>query len=45
MIWNHSEKDVHDFISKINNSHATIKFTVNYSNQEATFLDVDVNIK
>ena len=45
MIWNHSKKNVHNFISKINNCHATIKFTVNYSNQEATFLDVDVNIK
>ena len=26
MIWNHSAQNVHDFISKINNFHDTIKF-------------------
>ena len=25
MIWNHSEQDLHDFISTINNCHETIK--------------------
>ena len=45
MIWNHSEKDLHDFISKINNCHDTIKFTFKYSNQVATFLDVNIKMK
>ena len=45
MIWNHSEQDFHDFISKINNYHDTIKFTFNYSNQVATFLDVNIKMK
>ena len=45
MIWNHSEQDRHDFISKINNCRDTIKFTFNYSNQEATFLDVNIKMK
>ena len=30
MIWNDSEQDLHDFISKINNFHETIKFTYSY---------------
>ena len=33
MAWNQSEQDFHDFISKINNFHDTVKFTFNYSNQ------------
>ena len=37
MIWNHSEQDLHDFISKINNCHDTIKFTFNYSNKKLLF--------
>ena len=45
MIWNHSEQDLHNFISKINNYHDTIKFTFNHSNQEATFLDVNIKMK
>ena len=45
MIWNHSGRDFHVFISKINNFHEIIKFTYNYSNQEATFLDVNIRMK
>ena len=40
MVWNHSEQELHEFISKINKFHDTIKFTFNYSNKEANFLDV-----
>ena len=29
MIWDHSEQDLQDFISKISNFHDTIKFTFN----------------
>lgn len=43
MIWNHSEQDLHDFISKINCFHSTIKFTYNYSKQNTTFLDVNIH--
>ena len=32
MIWNHSGHDWYDFVSKINNFHDTIKFTISYSN-------------
>ena len=45
MIWNHSEQDLHDFISKINNCHDSMKFTFNYSTQEVTFLDVNIKMK
>ena len=45
MIWNHSVQDFRDFISKFNNCHGTIKFTFNYSNQEATFLHVNIKMK
>ena len=54
MIWNHSKQDfsdhthlliLHDFTSKIHNCHYTIKFTFNYSNKEATFLDVNIKMK
>ena len=47
-IWNHSEQDLHDFISKINNFHDTIQFiqfTFSYSNKEATFLDMNIKMK
>ena len=45
MIWDHSEQDLQDFISKINNFHDTIKFTFNCSKTEATFLDVKIKMK
>ena len=45
MICNHRERYLHDFISKINNVHDTIKFTFSYLNKEATFLAVNVNMK
>ena len=45
MVWNHSEQELHEFISKINKFHYTIKFTFNYSNKEATFLDVNIKMK
>ena len=45
MVWNHSEQELHEFISKINKFHDTIKFTFNYSNMEATFLDVNIKMK
>ena len=45
MVWNHSEEDLHELISKINRFHDTMKFTLNYSNKEATFLDVNIKMK
>ena len=45
MVWSHSEQDLHEFISKINRFHDTIKFTFNYSNKEATFPDVNNKMK
>ena len=45
MILNHSEQDLYDFVSKINNCHDTIKFTFKYSNREANFLDVNIKMK
>ena len=36
---------MHDFISKINDCHDTIKFTFDHSNQEATFLDVNIKMQ
>ena len=45
MVWNHKEQEFHEFISKINKFHDTIKFTFNYSNKEATFLDVNIKMK
>ena len=34
LIWNHSEQDLHNFISKINTFHDTIKFTINFPGRE-----------
>ena len=45
MIWNHSEQVLHEFTSKINTFYVTIKFTFNYSNKEATFLEVNIKMK
>ena len=45
MVWNHKEQEFHEFISEINKFHDTIKFTFNYSNKEATFLDVNIKMK
>ena len=45
MIWNHSEEDLHNFVSKLNNFHETIKFTYSFSKEEATFLDVNIKKK
>ena len=36
---------MHDLVPKINNCHATIKFTFNYLNKESIFLDVNIKIK
>ena len=45
IISNHREQDMHEFVSKINRFHDTMKFTFNYSNKEATFLDVNIKMK
>ena len=45
MVWNHSEQELHECISKINEFYDTIKCTFNYSNKEATFLDVNIKMK
>ena len=45
MIRNYSEQDLHAFISRINRFHDTIKFTSNFSNKEATFLDGIIKLK
>ena len=39
------EQELHEFISKINRFHDTIKFTFNYSNKEANFLNVNNKMK
>ena len=45
MTWTYSEQDFRDYSSKINNFHDTVKFTFNYSNQSATFLNVNIKTK
>ena len=45
MVCNEGEQESHEFISKINRFHDTIKFTFNYSNKEANFLNVNNKMK
>ena len=46
MIWDHSEQELQDFISKIKKkNHETIKCTFNCSKTETTFLDIDIKMK
>ena len=43
LIWQYSEKELLDFIENSNNAHPSIKCTYHYSNENATFLDVDIS--
>ena len=42
LIWNHSEEKLVEFLENINTFHDSIKFTYNYSREQATFLDVNI---
>ena len=44
MIWTHTENDLHNFISYLNNLHPTIKFTSSHSSTSISFLDVQVSL-
>ena len=45
LLWTGTENQLNQFIETINNLHHSIKFTVQYSSQEITFLDTTVYIK
>ena len=42
MVWQHGEDELTKFIHHLNNCHATIKFTHDYSNHEVNFLDTTI---
>ena len=42
MIWQHGEEELNLFTNYLNNCHPTIKFTVEKSNEEVSFLDTKV---
>ena len=42
MIWQHGEEKLKHFLKEFNNSHPSIKFTSNYSQEKIDFLDVQV---
>jgi hypothetical protein len=44
LIWEHSEKELDDFLSHLNHCHPTIKFTSEKSTTNINFLDTTVNI-
>ena len=44
IIWLHSEKDLKDFISNLNQSHPTIKYTSESSRTTINYLDITVNL-
>ena len=44
MIWTHTENDLLNFISYLNNLHPTIKFTSSHSSTSISFLDVQVSL-
>ena len=46
IIWTGTEEELKTFMTKINNAHPTIKFTVSYNLAEksTTFLDTTVSI-
>ena len=43
-IWEHGEKYLKVFIDQVNMFHSTIKFTVEYSKEEAIVLDVNIKL-
>ena len=45
LLWTGTEQQLKQFIEQINNLHHSIKFTVQYSFKEITFLDTTVYIK
>ena len=42
MVWTHGEEKLNEFITHINSSHNTIKFTHEFSESSISFLDVTV---
>ena len=42
MIWQHGESDLHKFVDHLNSRVATIKFTMEFSKREISFLDTRV---
>ena len=42
MVWTHAEEKLDEFITHINSSHNTIKFTHEFSDSSISFLDVTV---
>ena len=44
MIWSGTEEELKQFTQEINSLHDSIKFTVEYSKKEITFLDTTVTI-
>ena len=43
-IWTASEKELHDFLERLNNFHPNLKFTHKRSRQEINFLDVTFRV-
>jgi hypothetical protein len=44
-IWRHGEQKLLEFVEYLNNSHPTIKFTIEYSKAQVNFLDTIVYIE
>ena len=42
ILWEHGETSLNQFLTKLNTTHPTIKFTWEYNHQSITFLDVDI---
>ena len=42
MIWQHGEVELKIFLEKLSNFHPSIKFTCEYSREEANYLTVQV---
>ena len=45
LLWEHGEESLKAFLNHLNSAHPTIKFTADYSNVSANFLDVKVSKK
>ena len=43
-IWEHGEESLKVFIEQVNMFHSTIKFTAEYSTEQANFLDVNIKL-
>ena len=43
-IWSASEKELDDFLERVNNFHPNLKFTHERSREEINFLDVTVRV-